>query len=61
MVRSVSAAVFSDGARFIIALVLCVGTLALLLTRTTVPDVLWALDGAAVSFYFSISIAKNSQ
>lgn len=42
----------TDAARVVLALTLIAGTLLLLLQQRTVPDVLWALDGAAVGFYF---------
>lgn len=50
----------NDLARVLIAGVLLVGSFALLLSDKPVPDVVWALDGAAVSFYFSLSIAKQA-
>lgn len=42
----------TDVARVVIAGLLLVGTLALLLTDRNVPEVLWALDGAAIGYYF---------
>lgn len=51
----------NDVARVLIATVLLVGTIGLLWAGKPVPDVLWALDGAAVSFYFAVTIAKNSR
>lgn len=61
MAHKLLEAAVSDGARFVIALVLCVGTIGLLALRIDVPGVLWALDGAAVAFYFQMAIVKSGQ
>lgn len=42
----------NDLARVAIAVILLLITGALLLTDRTVPGELWALDGAATTFYF---------
>lgn len=52
MARALASFVCNDVARVAIALLLVGITGALLLTHEGVPDVLWALDGAAVGFYF---------
>lgn len=41
-----------QAARFVLALVLVLGTLVLLVLRLDVPEFLVALDGAAVGFWF---------
>lgn len=52
LMASITAALISDAARLLIALVLVGGTVVLLLARVDVPAGLWTLDGAAVGFYF---------
>ena len=47
-------------ARFVIAVLLILGTIALLLVGREVPTFLVALDSAAVTFYYSSQIAERS-
>ena len=51
-IRAVTEFLCTDAARLLIALILLVGTFALLLLQREVPSTLWAFDGAAVGFYF---------
>ena len=51
--------VCNDIARVAIALTLLIGTLGLLFVGRQVPDVLWALDSSAVTFYFTVTVLKN--
>lgn len=60
-VVTLSAFLASDVARLVIAVILVLGTIALLLLGRDVPAALWALDGAAISFYFSTITVKTSR
>lgn len=48
-----------DHARFFLALVLVVGTFVLLFLSRPVPDVLYALDGTAIGFYFGGALVRS--
>jgi hypothetical protein len=51
----------SDFARVVLAVVLLVGTLAIVLAGREVPAALWAFDGSAVTFYYLTAAAKSGQ
>lgn len=59
MTPSLEQLFMNDGARLLLALLLVGGTLLLLATDRAVPDVLYALDGSAITFFFSVSVAKR--
>lgn len=52
MANIVTSIICSDVARLALALLLVGGSIVLLGLGRDVPSVLWALDGAAVGFYF---------
>lgn len=61
MGRAVTNLLCADAARLVLAVLLVGGTLILLGLRQVVPDVMWALDGAAIGFYFGGNVPPNSR
>lgn len=51
--RSAVAWLDGNGARLVVAVVLLVGTFAVLLSGQSVPAPVWVLDGSAVTFFFA--------
>lgn len=47
--------------KLIIGVLMLAGTFALLLTDRPVPDVLWALDGSIVTFYFVALVTRAAK
>lgn len=61
MAQRISAVLCADAARLVLAVILVAGTLVLLGFRVEVPNVLWALDGAAIGFYFGGNIPPSGR
>lgn len=51
----------NDLSRVVLAVICLVGTFALLLLEKPVPTEVWLLDTAAITFYFSVAVAKTGR
>ncbi len=50
-----------DVGRLLVAVILLVTTAVLLVLGKPVPDALWAMVGAVVSFFFAVGVVKSAR